>query len=197
MRTRLIAILLMSMVSLAGLAQEIYVPVQTPLTPVQRTRFEKNIGYSTDVIYAALPTAALVGAIIVQDWEGVKQGIYTAAAAAGASYILKASVRELRPDRADYDSFPSGHSTVAFGAAAFIERRYGWKLGAPAYALATYTAVGRVLARKHYWWDVVAGAAIGVGAAYIFTTPWARDHDIMIAPGATDTMTGFTASMTF
>ncbi|MDE5808582.1 MAG: phosphatase PAP2 family protein, partial [Muribaculaceae bacterium] len=78
--------------------------------------------------------------------------------------------------------FPSGHSSISFATAAFVQRRYGWAVGAPAYALSCYVAWGRVFAKKHHWWDVCAGAAIGAGSAYIFTKPFAKKHNLQISP---------------
>lgn len=160
------------------------------------TSAQKGVATSTDVLMIALPVATLAGVIIEKDWKGLVQGCYTAAATAGATLILKYSVKEWRPDHSNRHSFPSGHTSTSFATAAFIQRRYGWKLGAPAYAVATYVGWGRVFSKKHHWWDAVAGAAIGAGSAYIFTRPWARDHNLSIAPIAdplTNTL-GLTAS---
>ncbi|MDE6330005.1 MAG: phosphatase PAP2 family protein [Muribaculaceae bacterium] len=178
--------------------QSIYVP-DNYMEPaaLERTSFQKGIGVSTDVTALALPVATLAGVIIAGDWEGLKQGAFTAAAVGGATLILKYSVRELRPDRSNYHSFPSMHSSVAFASAAFLQRRYGWKFGAPAYAVATYTAVGRVLAKKHHWWDCVAGAAIGAAGAYIFTTPWAKKHEFSVLPAASEEYVGLEATISF
>lgn len=197
----IIAILIVS-ISCSGniaVAQDVLYPVDAvpSHTPVERTAVQKGIGISTDVITIALPVATLAGVLINRDWEGVRQGVFTALATAGSVVILKYSVRELRPDRSNYHSFPSGHSATTFATAAFLQRRYGWKFGGPAYALATYTAVGRVLAKKHHWWDVVAGAALGAASAYVFTTPWAQKHEFSMAPVADEMTVGFTASMTF
>jgi hypothetical protein len=41
------------------------------------------------------------------------------------------------------------------------ERHYGWKVGLPAYALASAVAVSRLQRNKHYVSDVVAAAAVG------------------------------------
>lgn len=160
------------------------------------TSAQKGVATSTDVLMIALPVATLAGVIIEKDWKGLVQGCYTAVATAGATLILKYSVKEWRPDHSNRHSFPSGHTSTSFATAAFIQRRYGWKLGAPAYAVATYVGWGRVFSKKHHWWDAVAGAAIGAGSAYIFTRPWARDHNLSIAPIAdplTNTL-GLTAS---
>ena len=147
-----------------------------------RSSSQKGVTVSTDVLLVAMPVATLAGVIIEKDWKGLVQGAYTAAATAGATFILKYSVKEWRPDRSNHHSFPSGHTAVTFATAAFVQRRYGWKLGIPAYALSTYVGWGRVFSKKHHWWDVLAGAAIGAGSAYIFTKPWARDHNLSIGP---------------
>ncbi len=177
--------------------EDFYYPELPPVESIQLTGAQKGIKASTDVIAIAMPVATIAGVCIAKDWQGLKQGAFTAAASVGAMLILKYSVHEQRPDHSNYHSFPSGHSTVTFACAGFLQRRYGWKFGGPAYALAAYTAVGRVIAKKHHWWDVVAGGAIGVASAYIFTTPWAKKHEFAMSPVATDTHVGLTASLSF
>lgn len=195
---RIITILICLLAVVGVTAQEAAAPLpDAAAAPLERTGFQKGVGVSTDVAAIALPVATLAGVLIARDWEGLRQGIYTAVAAGAATMILKYSVRELRPDHSNYHSFPSMHSTVAFASAGFLQRRYGWKFGIPAYVVATYTAVGRVVARKHHWWDCVAGAAIGAAGAYIFTTPWARRHEFALAPAASDTQLGLACSFTF
>lgn len=185
-------------VDYVGASYDIYVPSNyAPPSRIERSTFQKGIGVSTDVLEIALPVAALVGTAINRDWEGLKQAAFTAVAAGGVNLILKFTVRELRPDHSNYHSFPSMHSTIAFGTAAFLQRRYGWKFGVPAYALATYVAVGRVLAKKHHWWDCVVGAAIGAGSAYIFTTPWANKHDFSMVPVANQEYIGLATQFSF
>ena len=103
------------------------------------------------------------------DWEGFKQAAYSAGAAEGVAQLGKAIVHEERPDKSDANSFPSGHTSVAFASATTLYRRYGWETALPAYALAALTAVGRVEAKKHYWHDVAAGAAIGTTSGWLLT----------------------------
>lgn len=197
MKRNIISLILCLWAVSVGFAQEVLAPVPGQMEPIPLTSTQKGIATSTDVTLIALPVAAVATVLIKQDWQGLKQGVFTGVTAVGAMMILKYSVHELRPDHSNYHSFPSGHSTTAFASAAFLQRRYGWRFGIPAYTVATYTAVGRVLAKKHHWWDCVAGAAIGAASAYIFTTPWARDHRFAMAPVATDTQVGLTASMVF
>lgn len=162
-----------------------------------RSRSQKNVGVSTDVAVIAMPVATLAGIIIEKDWEGLKQGALTAVTEVGASLILKYAVREDRPDHSNKHSFPSGHTGIAFANAAFLQRRYGWKLGVPAFVVATYVGWGRVYAKKHHWWDVVAGAALGTGAALIYTRPFMRDKEITIVPVANPEEIGLAATLSF
>ncbi len=166
-------------------------PVFTP------TKSQKGIRTSTDVVAVALPAAALAATLIQQDWEGLKEGAFTAAATAGATLILKYSIKERRPDFSNRHSFPSGHSSVTFAAATYIGRRYGWKWSIPAYALSTYTAWGRVYGKKHHWWDVAAGAAIGAASAMIFTHPYMRKHEAALVPSVSDTSAGIALGFSF
>lgn len=123
----------------------------------------------SDVGAYTLLGSALVLPITRDDWEGFRQAGYSIATAEGVSLLGKAVVHEERPDNSDNNSFPSGHSSLAFASATTMYLRYGWEAGMPAYALATLTAGARVAAKKHYVWDVVAGAAIGSSSAWFFT----------------------------
>ncbi len=161
------------------------------------SRGQKAVRTSTDVVLVALPVAALATTVALQDWEGLKEGAISAGVTVGATLILKYSVRERRPDFSNNHSFPSGHASVTFAAASFIGRRYGWKYAVPAYALSAYTAWGRVYGKKHHWWDVVAGAAIGTASSLIFTHPYLRRHEFALVPVATDTEAGLACSFTF
>lgn len=164
---------------------------------VTPTGLQKNVSRSTDIVMLALPVATLAGVLIERDWDGLVQGIETAGATAAATLILKYAVCERRPDGSDMHSFPSAHSAVSFATAAFLQRRYGWAFGAPAYALAAYVVWGRVYSGKHHWWDVVAGGAIGAASAYIFTKPFAKKHNLQVSPVSDGRSVGVYASMEF
>lgn len=170
------------LIACVGFFSSISASSQTLNADFVPSKSQKNVARSTDVFAIALPASALIGTIVMKDWKGLVQGVETATATAAATLILKYSIKEWRPDHADHHSFPSGHSAVSFASAAYLQRRYGWAYGAPAYALSCYVAWGRVYSKKHHWWDVVGGAAIGAGAAYIFTTPFAKKHNLQIAP---------------
>lgn len=164
---------------------------------IEISRARKNVRISGDILAGAIPAACLVTTLALQDWEGLKQGAFAGVLTTGVSYGLKYLVDKERPDRSDNRSFPSLHTSVSFTGAAFIQRRYGWKWGVPAYAVASYVGWSRVYGKKHDWWDVTAGAALGVGSAYLFTRPFAEKHNLTIAPVAGERAMGIYVSCCF
>jgi membrane-associated phospholipid phosphatase len=126
-----------------------------------------------DVAAIALPVGAAAGALVARDHRGLAQLAESYAAAMALVYVLKPLVDRTRPYGGGR-SFPSGHAASAFAGAAFLQMRYGWELGLPAYAVATYVGYSRVKAERHHTSDVVAGAAIGIAANLVFTRR--REH---------------------
>lgn len=141
-----------------------------------------DIKKSTDIVMFLPAAMGVATAVIKGDGKGLLQLAESEAASVAAAYLLKYTVRKERPDGSDMHSFPSNHSGVAFSGVTFLQRRYGWKLGVPAYAVSTYVAWGRVFAKRHDVWDVLAGTAIGIGSALVFTHPLAQKYDITVAP---------------
>lgn len=164
---------------------------------IEVTGSRKAVRTSGDVGAILLPVAGLTAILINKDWQGLKQGVFAGATTLGVTYALKYIVKKDRPDHSDRHSFPSMHTSVSFTAASFIQRRYGWKWGIPAYVVSSYVGWSRVYGKKHDWWDVAAGAAIGIGSSYIFTRPFAKKHNLTLSPVAGDGHCGFYASMQF
>lgn len=98
------------------------------------------------------------------------------AVAFGAKTALKAMIKEERPDHSDNKSFPSGHAAMAFAAARSIDKEFRkdciW-IPRAGYAAATAVGIERIASERHHWYDVVAGAGIGIGAAEL--TWWLSD----------------------
>ena len=132
---------------------------------IEVTGSRKAVKVSGDVTAALLPTTCLVATLLHKDYTGMKQGVFSGITAVGLTYGLKLLIDKNRPDNSNRNSFPSLHTSTSFVSAAFLQRRYGWKWGAPAYALAAYTGWTRIYGKKHDGWDVLAGAAIGAGCA--------------------------------
>lgn len=75
-------------------------------------------------------------------------------------------IRRDRPDnRKSYlpfpSSCPSGHASQAFATAGSLAYSYGWRVGVPAYAVASAIAIARVREERHWASDIVAGAFLG------------------------------------
>lgn len=143
---------------------------------------KKAVRTSGDVLAVAIPAAALAISWGKEDRTGIKQLVFSGATAMGSTYILKYSVQKKRPDGSNNLSFPSAHSAATFAGSTYLARRYGWKLGVPAYVLSSYVAWSRTYGRKHDWWDVSAGAALGIASSLIYTRPFARKTNLTIAP---------------
>ncbi|MBP5337730.1 MAG: phosphatase PAP2 family protein [Prevotella sp.] len=118
--------------------------------------------------YASVFALKACGVESRDDWT--RLAVTTAAswvASAGAAYVLKHSIKETRPDGTDQKSFPSGHATIAFAGATALHREFGkvspW-ISVAGYGVATFVAIDRVAKDRHHWYDVAAGAAVGVAA---------------------------------
>lgn len=142
-------------------------------------RWEYVLEDTGDVLQLALPITAGIMTLAKKDYQGTKKLALSYGTTLAVTYSLKYLTKKARPEeRNRYDSFPSGHTSSAFSGASFIQRRYGWKYGAPAYVLATLVGVSRTEAPDGYHdgWDVVAGAAVGIASTYLFTKPYQKEH---------------------
>ena len=118
----------------------------------------------------ALPLIAGGYSLYKGDRTGLAELTVDTLATVGTAYALKSIVREQRPDKSDYRSFPSDTSALAFAPAQYIWDRYGWQYGMPAYAAALFAGYSRIEAKKHHWYDVAASAGIAFTFSKIFTT---------------------------
>jgi membrane-associated phospholipid phosphatase len=139
-------------------------------------------GHVSDALAVGLPLLAAGTAFGKGDSQGVKELTYSLGATLAATTALKSLIHEQRPDGSGNDSFPSGHTAIAFAAARFIDKRYAPEASPYLYAAAGLTALARVKADKHFTKDVVVGAALGYASAEYFTRP--------IAGGAVSLMPG-------
>lgn len=94
-----------------------------------------------------------------------------------ATNTIKYTVGEMRPNLSpNHNSFPSGHSAVAFCGAELMRLEYGNLVGIGGYAVAITTGFMRMYNNKHWYNDILAGAGVGIlsaRAAY-WLLPWER-----------------------
>lgn len=157
---------------------------------------EKAWATASDVGVAGLSLAAL-GLPIAR---GDKQGAFQAAGSLGASALvttgLKYTFPELRPDGSDRKSFPSGHTSTAFAAAATLYNRQGADIGVPAMLAASFVGLARVQADKHHWYDVVVGAGIGSASGFLITRKRSQ-REALVLPWGDSTSAGVSVAMHF
>jgi membrane-associated phospholipid phosphatase len=161
------------------------------LSPLAAFTFEYNesLSKASDITLGlTLVTPGVLGLIapssdyiaIVSSYAGTMVSAY------GVRTVLKQVIHKPRPyvgqiDRPadtseDYESFPSGHSIMAFSAAAYAQTMQLLfypdsttmkAVSATTWILAATTATLRVISGNHYLEDVLAGAAIGSAIGFL------------------------------
>ncbi|MDR2268790.1 MAG: phosphatase PAP2 family protein [Rickettsiales bacterium] len=134
----------------------------------------ENVG---DLLQFAVPAYALGMTMNEADWQGSRQFGYSYGATMATTYVLKHIIRERRPNKVNYQSFPSGHTASAFSGATFIHRRYGFRRAIVPYVLAGLTGISRVESRWHYMDDILAAAAIAGIYSYFLA-----DYNVRVSP---------------
>jgi membrane-associated phospholipid phosphatase len=138
---------------------------------------------SNSEIYVALgiPSGMAAAGLIKDDEELLRNACVifgSAALASGITIILKYSVNRDRPfvtypditkkSSAGSPSFPSGHTSSAFSTATSLSLAYPkWYIIVPSYAWAGTVGYSRMHLGVHYPSDVLAGAVIGAGSAWV------------------------------
>ncbi len=134
-------------------------------------------------ITLAVPAGVLLAGYIHHDKELQQHGWKIVGAVAVNTAItqgLKFAINRPRPytkyptiinpyDNAETgNSFPSGHTSTAFSLAASLSIECKkWYMVVPAYLYATSVGYSRLYLGEHYPTDVLAGAVIGIGSAYL------------------------------
>lgn len=139
------------------------------------THAESTMVRTGNALQVLLPVGAGAISLYRDDTEGLWQLTKSELLTAGVTYGLKYSIHSTGPN-GEKHSFPSGHASITFSAAQFLQTRYGWEYGVPAYLLAGLTGYSRVSGDYHRWGDVIGGAAIGMAASYWLATPFLGGH---------------------
>ncbi len=142
------------------------------LAPLQHAMASDRAENASSLLRTLIPTVAYGTTFYLHDSDGRTQFYKGFFSNLAITYSLKKTVTKTRPNGNDNESFPSGHTSVAFQGAAFIHRRYGLKYALPAYLGSSYVAWNRVDSDHHFTIDVLAGAAVGMASSFIFTQPY-------------------------
>ena len=123
-----------------------------------------------DVLQVVLPLAAVGLSLKNDDMEGLKEFGLSAVVSQSTTEVMKYALNSRRPNGSSH-GFPSGHTSIAFVSASYVQQRYGWEPAIPMYGLAMLTGYSRVRTHNHYVKDVLGGAAVGIASAAWLTHP--------------------------
>ena len=154
---------------------------------------ENSLTTYGDIGQIAIPVAAGLYSLSIGDYDGFGQLIEGAFYTAAMTHALKFAVDAERPSGGS-GSWPSGHTSSAMQGAAYLQFRYGWKLGVPATAAAALVGYARVEGNYHYWRDVAAGTALAWGTQYVITEMGFSPTNFIIAPFTNGKTLGINAS---
>jgi membrane-associated phospholipid phosphatase len=150
------------------------------------TKFSDNFfsfqSNSVKPVYIGAPLGFLVTGIIQKDRKAEDTGVLLAVSAVlnlGVTYGMKNAVNRKRPYKALDNvhtvgstersaSFPSGHTSSAFTVATMVSLQYPkWYVIVPSFAWAGLAGYSRMAIGMHYPSDVLMGAVVGAGSAYL------------------------------
>ncbi|MBN8720655.1 MAG: phosphatase PAP2 family protein [Sediminibacterium magnilacihabitans] len=143
--------------------------------------FWKGISSTTKPLAIAAPLGMAAVALFNKDKQLAQKAYEVAGSlviatitAQGLKVIVNrprpyATYTGIYPDVVETDkSFPSGHVSTAFSTAASVSIQCKkWYVTVPLYAWATGVGYSRMYLGQHYPSDVIAGAAVGIGSAYL------------------------------
>lgn len=138
-----------------------------------------NKEQQADVLMLALPVSAYLLTLNKQDRQGAWSLTKSLALSTLSTLALNSIVDKDAPNGSSSHAFPSGHAAIAFGSAAFVQRRYGWRPGIPAYLVAAYVGWLRVETDDHDAADIIGGMAVGIISSYLLTRPF--DDDVRVS----------------
>ncbi|HKJ30857.1 MAG TPA: phosphatase PAP2 family protein [Balneolales bacterium] len=155
---------------------------------------ESNAEKVGDILQILIPATGFGTIFYLDDQEGRRQFYKSFFTNLAVTYALKYTINKARPEGHGDHSFPSGHTSAAFQGASYIQKRYGWNYGIPAYIGAAYVGWSRVEGEsdKHDVTDVLAGAAIGILSSYCFTNQY---KGMTVTPVANNGLYGLNINM--
>lgn len=145
------------------------------------TEFWQQISNSTNIVSMLVPVSVLATGYARGEKTTIQKGWFMAETLIASSLVtmgLKYSFRRNRPFNTDpfivpassggSPSFPSGHTSEAFATATSLTLAWPkWWVAVPAYTWAGAVGYSRMYLGVHYPSDVLAGAVVGAGSAWL------------------------------
>ena len=131
--------------------------------PTFRYKYDDYLQFSPAVAMVAMKALGVEsrsswGRMVVS--SGISTGLMLSTV-----YVVKYGLGRLRPDGSTYNSFPSGHTAMAFTSATMLHKEYGYLspwVSIAGYSVATVTGISRALNNRHWLSDIVVGAGVGI-----------------------------------
>ena len=142
----------------------------------------RGLSHSGIILPIGVPTAMGIYALVKKDQPLLKDAVYIGTSvieALGITYAFKYTFDRQRPfekypdrihpiEKEDSPSFPSGHTAAAFSLATSLSITYPkWYVIAPSAVWACGVGLARINQGVHYPSDVLTGALIGTGCAFL------------------------------
>ena len=182
--SRYIATFLLVLLCTSGRAQNIDISLLRDINLHRSKSLDllmKGISNSTYPVSAAIPVTELIYGCAHHDRQVIRLG-WTTTAGLAVNGILAFGIKyaanrtrpyvtypDLQPAFIESDpSFPSGHTSFAFYTATMLSIHTDkWYVIAPLYTWATAVGYSRLHLGVHYPTDVLAGAVVGAGSAWL------------------------------
>ena len=156
--------------------------LQTINTQTSMHGFSTAISESTIYVAAAVPVVMGITSLATRNDALLKEALCTGVGlglSVGLCMGMKYIINRPRPydkfpdyihniTSEDSPSFPSGHTTIAFSIATSLTLAYPrWYVALPSFLWASSVGYSRMNLGVHYPTDVLAGAVLGAGSAYL------------------------------
>jgi len=174
----------LTFVSISSVCQNLDIDILKNINFNRNRNLDRSFRFISNTVSPvsiAAPLLVVSTGYILKDSVIERKGLFVAASVLGAAIIstgLKYSVDRTRPfvtypyleqaGSAGSPSFPSGHTSSAFSTATSLSIAFPkWYVIVPSFIWAGSVAYSRMDLGVHYPSDVLAGAVIGSGSAYI------------------------------
>lgn len=131
--------------------------------PTFRYKYDDYLQFAPAVAMVAMKT---LGVESRSSWERmITSSGFSVGVMLSTVYAVKYGLGRLRPDGSTYNSFPSGHTAMAFTSATLLHKEYGYLspwVSIAGYSAATITGISRALNNRHWLSDIVVGAGVGI-----------------------------------